>query len=232
MRHLTLLAVCLALGSAARAQAPAAEKLIAAYCQPGQGCEACRTPYTHQQAIDLGVVREYHGNGVLVVSREADGKWRSASRAQATVEALGQEFGRPGAPAAVTFQASCAARPPLPGSLKPRAGEWQITSESRQSDACPASVRELAGGATGTLRDRLQFPEPFLGEIPHLTPAMMQTGPNQFEGIAIAGEVHAWLLMVVRSEDEFLLSMTLTEQGELDPACDASVTQTFKRIGD
>jgi hypothetical protein len=82
------------------------------------------------------------------------------------------------------------------------------------------------------MRERLRFPHPFLGGIPSLTPELIQTGPNQFEGIVVEGSVHAWLYMAVRSEDEIALSMTLVEQGVIDPACNASVQQTFRRVGD
>ncbi|WP_290889987.1 hypothetical protein [Arenimonas sp.] len=234
MRHATPIALLAALCGVtqAQAQAPAAEKLAVAYCQPGQGCDVCPTNYTHKQAIDLGVVREYHDGGSLVVWREAAAKWRSESVARATKEGLVQQFGATGAEGGVTFHANCAARPPLPGAIQPREGEWQVTSEASPMDGCAAPIRQLAEGATGTMRDRMRFPRPFLGEIPSVTPGMIQTGPNQFEGIAVEGAVHAWLYLVVRSEDEVLVSMSLVENGEIDPACDARVQQTFKRVGD
>lgn len=232
MRDVMLFALLALLPAAAATQAPAAEKLVVAYCQTGQGCEACRTTYTHAEAIALGVIREYHDGGSLVVWRDGGGDWRSESVERATPSGLVQRFGRTGAEGGVTFHASCAARPPLPGAIQPRGGEWQIASEAPGFEGCPASVRALAEGATGAITDRMAFPTPFLGEIPGVTPAMIQTGPNQFEGIVVTGDVHAWLLMQVRSEDELAMSMTLVEHGELDPACDASVQQTFRRLRD
>lgn len=235
MRHATLMALLAPLtllAGAPRAQAPAAEALVVAYCQPGQGCEACRTAYTHAQAIDLGVLREFHDGGSLVVWGEAGGKWRSESVARATREGLVAQFGSTAAEGGVTFHPSCAARPPLPGAIQPRAGEWRISAESRGLEGCPASVRGVAESAAGEASERMAFPTPFLGEIPGVTPAMIQTGPNQFEGIAIAGEVHAWLVMRVRSADEIAVSISLVEQGKLDPACEAMVDQVFRRIGD
>lgn len=232
MRDATLFFLLAALSGGTRAQAPAAENLAVAYCQPGQGCEVCRTGYTQSQAIDLGVIREYHDGGSLVVWREAPDQWRSESVARATVEGLVQRFGSTVAEGGVTFHASCAARPPLPGAIQPREGEWQVTSAASAMDGCAASVRQLAEGATGTMREHMRFPRPFLGGIPSLTPEMIQTGPNQFEGVIVEGPVHAWLYMAVRSEGEIAMSMTLVEEGEIDPACEASVQQTLTRIGD
>lgn len=228
MRQGMLLAM-LAL-SAGGAGAQATDRLVASYCQPGQGCESCITGYTVDEAISLGVVREFHRGGVLVVAQGADGEWKSQSAVNVTPASLHAAFGGGGAPKPV--HASCAARPSLPGTFQPRNGEWEITVESRSLPGCSAAVRELASGEKGSLRDTLDFPAPFRGEIPHLMPRMIQTGPNAFEGIVQMGDVQGWIYMVVRSEDEVLVSTSLVEGGEISLDCEASVIQTFRRVVD
>lgn len=240
MRHLSLLALAIALPAAAQAPAtpaPAApaptDRIQLAVCQTGAGCTTCDASLSHAQADAslgaLGLVADSPGH-IVTVMRNKQGEWTWYYDTRRTPQELDRTFGGPGR----GKQAGCA---PVPGGHPPRDGVWTVHNETPVAKNCPAGVAENLGTLQLFRSGPVVFRKPFSAAdaLPGENVAWLQTGPDTHVGsFAPAGNaaMRARYQLQVTSPEAMAGKLQVVVPIPGRAPCEVAMDFHYRRTGD
>lgn len=207
----------------------AEEKVMVAYCQVKQGCEAYLSDLTYEEAdllLDyLGTAKKNQG-ATLVMMENNYKEWAHYFDKQRDLKQLNEYFGGQGQPVIRLFPRVHS------NDIQPQDGFWIINSTAPQATGCPAGVAEQASKQTFAQGGQVKFSQPFKASdmLNHPGIKWLKIKPNAYKAkIFQTGNPQAVLSAVydIQLVNAKLIKGKTTSRINVKPFANCKIVQDF-----